>query len=100
MCKRVRVAASVVICPLILAACGFGARADGLPTPPGDAPCLASGSQIAGNGSLTMLTLHGPACRDVTEFEFREAGQVSTVDLEHSPAGGPSTCLTTISQAS
>lgn len=88
MCKRVRVAAALVICPLILAACGLGARADGLPTAPGDAPCLASGSQIIDNRSLTTLKLHGPACRDVTEFEFQEAGQITTADLEHSPAGG------------
>jgi hypothetical protein len=88
MCKRVRVAAALVICPLILTACGLGARADGLPTPPGDAPCLASGSQITDNRSLTTLKLHGPACRDVTEFDFQEAGQVTTADLEHSPTGG------------
>ena len=48
----------------------------------------ASGSQIIDNRSLTTLKLHGPACRDVTEFEFQEAGQITTADLEHSPAGG------------
>ena len=88
MCKRVRVAAALVICPLILAACGLGARLDGLPTPPGDADCPASGSQNTDNGPLTTLKLHGPACRDVKEFQFQEAGQKTAVDLERSYAGG------------
>jgi hypothetical protein len=87
MFKRVGVVAVLFICSLILAACGLGARADGLPTPPADAPCLLSGSQITGNGPVTTLSL-GPACRDVTQHQFQEAGQETTVDLEHSSAGG------------
>ena len=86
-CKRVRVAAALVICLLILVACSLGARSDGLPTPPGDAPCPAPGSQIADNGLLVTLKIHGPACRDVKEFKFEEASQKTAVDLEHSAGG-------------
>jgi hypothetical protein len=87
ICKRVRLAAVLVICTLVLAACGFGAR-HGLPIPPGDAPCPVSGSQIVDNGPLATQNLHGPVCRDVNEFQFQEAGQDTEVDLEHSSAGG------------
>jgi hypothetical protein len=87
MCKRVRVTAALVICPLILAGCGLGTRPDGLPTPPGDAPCPASTSQITDNEPYTTPKLHGPACRDVKDFQFQEASRDATVDLEHSPVG-------------
>jgi hypothetical protein len=87
MCKRVRVTAALVICPLFLAACGLGTRPDGLPTPPGDAPCPASVSQTTGNGLNATPKIHGPACRDVNEFQFQEAGRETEVDLEHSPVG-------------
>ena len=80
ICKRVRLAAALVICPLVLAACGFGAR-HGLPNPPGDVPCPASGSQIVDN-------VHVPVCRVVKEFQFEEAGHDTKVDLEHSSEGG------------
>lgn len=86
--KRAPVAAALIICPLILTACGLGARSDGLPTPPGDADCPATGSQIADNGLLTTSKLHGPACRDIKEFQFQEAGQDTAVDLEHFSSGG------------
>lgn len=87
MCKRVRVAAALFVCPLILAACGLGARPDGLPAPPEeDTDGPPSGSQITGNGPLTTLRVHGPARIDVKEFQFQEAGQETVVDLERSSA--------------
>ena len=89
MAKWVRVAATLVICPLILAACGRGAQPDGLPPiPPTNNGCPASESQITDNGSLTTLKPHGPACIDVTEFQFLGTGHQTAVDLEKSRAGG------------
>jgi hypothetical protein len=88
MCRRVRVAAALVIFSFILAACGLGARSDGLPTPPGDADCPAVGSQGTDHGPFTTQNLHGPACRDVKDFQFQEAGQETAVDLERSYSGG------------
>jgi hypothetical protein len=85
MCKRIRVTAALVICPLILAACSLGARPDGLPSPPRDADGSAPGT---GNGSSTTLTAHGPARIDVKEFQFQETSLETAVDLERSPAGG------------
>jgi hypothetical protein len=87
MCRRAGVAVALVICAL-LAACSLGTRADGLPTPPGDTDCPAVGSQSTDNGPLTTVKLHGRACRDVSEFQFQEAGQETTADLEGSYAGG------------
>ncbi len=80
--------AALIICPLILAACGVGARPDGLPPPPEDADGSTSGSQITDNGPLTTLYPHGPARIDVKEFQFQEARQETVVDLERPPAGG------------
>jgi hypothetical protein len=87
MYERVPIVAVLVVCPLILTACGVGVRPDGLPLPPGDADCPVSGSQVAGNGLPTTWNLHGPACRDVKEFQLQEAGQDTVVDLEHFSVG-------------
>lgn len=89
MCKGMGVTAAILaVCILLLAARDIGTRPDGLPTPPGDADCPASGSQIADNGPNIIPKLRGPACRDVKEFQFQEADQYTKVDLEHASAGG------------
>ena len=89
MCKGMGVAAAVLaVCILLLAARDIGTRSDGLPTPPGDADCSASSSQVADSGPNIVSKLRGPACRDVKEFQFQEAGQDTKVDLEHASAGG------------
>lgn len=85
MCKRVGVAAALVICPFILASCSLGTRSDGLPTPPRDVGVPASGSQV---NTGPTLTVHGAARIDVKEFRFQETGQETAVDLERSPSGG------------
>lgn len=88
MCKRARVAAVLVICPLILTGCALGSRPDGLPTPPGQVDCPVPGSQITNSGSLPALNVHPPACIEVKEFQFQEGGQETMVDLERSSSGG------------
>ncbi|MGH3764579.1 MAG: hypothetical protein ACRDTX_05435 [Pseudonocardiaceae bacterium] len=49
---------------------------------------MASGSQITDNGRHVTLKPQGPACRDIKEFRFQEAGPATTVDLERSSVGG------------